>query len=158
MMSSTTRDLAEGIAALARARGHTVVAAESVTAGHIASSLASATDASEWLLGSIVAYHGRMKRSVLRVGAELFVTPECARQMASGALDATGADLVVAVTGVGGPDPEEGQPPGTVFICAGSRRGLVDFAHKLDGNPEEIVEQATLHGLRHLKGAALNLK
>lgn len=75
--------------------------------------------------------------------------------MAEGALRLTGADLVVSITGVGGPDPEEGKPPGTVIICAGSRDDLQVFDHAFDGEPEDVVRLATEQALRHLKDAAL---
>jgi PncC family amidohydrolase len=142
---------------MAHEGGVTVVAAESITAGRIASALASAPEASEWFLGSVVAYHGSMKQSLLDVHVDSYISSECARQMAVGALEASGADLVVAVTGVGGPEPEEGWPAGTVFICAGSRDRLIVFSHAFEGAPAEVVELAARHALAHLKDAALEL-
>ncbi len=70
--------------------------------------------------------------------------------MAEGALRLTGADLVVSITGVGGPDPEEDHPAGTVIVCAGSHDALQTFEHAFDGPPEEVVRLATLQALRHL--------
>lgn len=134
--------------------GRKVAAAESITAGRIATSLAAAPDASEWFWGSVVAYHTGMKRELLGVTSTTIISRDCARQMAQGLLDRTGAELVVATTGVGGPDPEEGRPPGTVVICAGTADGLHVFEHRFDGSPEEVVEQATVEALRHLAEAA----
>ena len=54
----------------------------------------------------------------------------------------------IAVTGVGGPDPEEGKPAGTVYICVGSGESLQTFAHRFDGDPAEVVQQATVRALR----------
>jgi PncC family amidohydrolase len=148
-------DITVEIATAARTRGLTVVAAESITAGEIATALAAAGDASEWFGASIVAYETAMKRKVLGVRSETIISEDCAREMAEGALALTGADLVVASTGVGGPDPEEGKPPGTVIICAGSRGDLRVFEHALPGTPEQVVHLATEHALRHLRDAAL---
>ncbi len=148
-------DLAEHIASIAMDRGRTVAAAESVTAGGVAKALAAAGDASEWFSGSIVAYRTATKREVLGVASEAIISHACAREMAQGALRLTGADLVVSITGVGGPDPEEGKPPGTVIICAGTRDGLRVFDHAFDGSPEDVVRLATMQALRHLGDAAL---
>ncbi|SDL16385.1 nicotinamide-nucleotide amidase/nicotinamide-nucleotide amidase [Cryobacterium psychrotolerans] len=150
--------VAKSVAAAVQGRNHTVVAAESVTAGNIARTLAAAPETSGWFRGSIVAYQTMMKRQVLGVAAERIITAQCAQEMAEGALRLTGADLVVAVTGVGGPEPEEGQPAGTVYICAGDKDHLRSFVHQFEGDPETVVHLATLHALQHLMGAALSLK
>jgi nicotinamide-nucleotide amidase len=148
-------ELARDIAAAAVARGRTVAAAESLTAGSVATALAAAGDASEWFSGSIVAYRTATKRDVLGVQSGAVISHSCALEMAEGAQRLTGAELVVSITGVGGPDPEEGEPPGTVIICAGAVGRLQVFDHAFDGSPEEIVQQATAQALRHLRDAAL---
>ena len=56
-----------------------------------------------------------MKRSVLGVTAELVVSEEAVKQMAEGAQRVLGADVAIAVTGVAGPDEQDGQPVGTVW-------------------------------------------
>lgn len=134
--------------------GRTVVAAESVTAGAIGQALAAAPDASRWFAGSIVAYRTDAKRALLGVTSPLVVTSDCAEQMARGALAATGADVVVSTTGVGGPDPEEGQPAGTVFICVGTPGDFRVFETHLEGGPPEIVQAAALRALGHLADLA----
>jgi nicotinamide-nucleotide amidase len=48
------------------------------------------------------------------------VSAEAAVAMADGARDRLGATFGVATTGVAGPDPAEGKPPGTVYIAASS--------------------------------------
>jgi PncC family amidohydrolase len=157
-MPTELQSAAGAVAAAAHGRGRTVAAAESVTAGLIATSLAAAPDASEWFVGSVVAYRTATKREVLGVRAERVISAECAREMTTGVLQLTGADLAVAVTGVGGPDPEEDQPAGTVIICVGTRRKQRLFEHLFEGAPEEIVELSALHALQHLTGAALELR
>ncbi len=44
------------------------------------------------------------------------VSAEVATDMARAAREAAGADIGVGITGVAGPDPLEGKPPGTVHI------------------------------------------
>jgi PncC family amidohydrolase len=144
------REAGRRVADMVAGSGRTIVAAESVTAGAIATALAAAPEASDWFRGSVVAYQTAMKRQVLGVVVPSVITAECAREMAEGALSVTGADLAVAVTGVGGPDTEEGMPAGTVYICAGPGDGLQVFEHRFDGAPEDVVRQAALQALTHL--------
>jgi nicotinamide-nucleotide amidase len=120
--------------------------------------LAAADRASEWFSGSVVAYQAATKRKLLGVESDTVISPRCAREMAEGALRLTGADVVVSITGVGGPDPEEGRPAGTVIICAGSGDDLRVFEHAFEGPPEEVVRLATVQALMHLKDAALARK
>lgn len=143
-------DAAAAVARAIRDRGLTVVAAESVTAGAIATALAAADEASTWFRGSVVAYHIATKRGLLGVASEQLITAECAREMAAGVLRITGADIAVAVTGVGGPEPEEGRAPGTVYICSGRADDLRVTEHHFAGDPPEVVRQATAEALRQL--------
>jgi nicotinamide-nucleotide amidase len=127
-----------------------VAVAESLTGGALSAALAKAGDAGEWFAGGVVAYRNATKYRVLGVPEGPVVTAEAARAMALGVLDLTGADLAVAVTGVGGPGPEEGRPAGTVFVCAASRSEVRDAEHAFEGEPGEVVESAIEHALRLL--------
>lgn len=153
-MRRIEHDLAEEAATAARARDLKVAAAESVTAGRVATALASAGSGSDWFSGSVVAYQTSLKQELLGVTTERVITAECATQMAIGCLRVTGADLAVAITGVGGPDPEEGRPAGTVFVCVADRHGSEVFEHAFAGDPEAVVDQATVAALQHLVDAA----
>jgi nicotinamide-nucleotide amidase len=127
-----------------------VAVAESLTGGALSAALAKAGDAGEWFAGGVVAYRNATKYRVLGVPEGPVVTAEAARAMALGVLELTDADLAVAVTGVGGPGPEEGRPAGTVFICAASRSEVRDAEHAFEGGPEDVVVQTIEHALRLL--------
>ena len=61
--------------------------------------------------------------------------------MVAGVCGLLDADAAVAVTGVGGPDEEEGQPSGTVFIATRvDGRTEVD-RRQFDGKPAEVLDQ-----------------
>jgi nicotinamide-nucleotide amidase len=149
--------LASAIAEVAHKHGHSVAAAESITAGNIAFALATGANASEWFTGSIVAYRTALKRQLLGVTAQHVITAECAIQMMKGVLAVTRADVGVATTGAGGPDEEEGQPPGTVFICVGTAVEHAVFEHHFTGEPAAVVSLATTAALRHLRLALLRV-
>src|SRR5215208_80173 len=79
--------------------------------------LAAGPEASEWFRGSLVAYQETVKFDVLGVRRGPLVDPDCAEGMARGVGRLLGADVAVAATGVGGPDPSEGKPAGTVYVA-----------------------------------------
>ncbi|UOE43294.1 CinA family protein [Agromyces larvae] len=148
--------LAEACARAALAAGVRVAVAESLTSGAIATTLGKAPEASEWFSGGVVAYDAEVKFAVLGVDRGPVITAKAARQMAEGLLHLMPVEAVVAVTGAGGPGPEEGEPAGTVFI-AHARVGHPDAPpraavdeHRFDGDPSEVVHQtveAALHAL-----------
>ncbi|MGD0746987.1 MAG: competence/damage-inducible protein A [Acidimicrobiales bacterium] len=104
------------IAARLVARGLTFGVAESLTGGLIASRLVNVPGASAWFRGGVVAYHSEVKFDVLGVPTGPVVTEPAAAAMAAGAARVTGADVGLGITGVAGPDEQEGVAPGTVFV------------------------------------------
>src|SRR3954467_7976640 len=109
--------LAHEIAELADKRDATVAVAESLAGGKVACHLAAAPSSAEWFRGGVVAYASEVKFGLLGVPEGPGITEECAAAMARGAARVRGADGAVAVTGVGGPDPQDGEPPGTVCFA-----------------------------------------
>lgn len=143
--------LAEQIAHVATEKQVAVGATESLTGGAVSSALAAAPGASEWYHGCVVAYSPRVKQEVLGVTPGPVVTERCAREMAQGSARLLQVDASVSTTGVGGPDPEEGEEPGTVYVGVVAPTG--EFCHRLeiDGDdPEKIVQEATAHALELL--------
>jgi nicotinamide-nucleotide amidase len=84
------------------------------------------------------------------VARDPVVTAKCAAQMAQGAARLMDADFAVAVTGVGGPEPDEGRPAGTVYLAVSSGSGDEVEHHRFDGDPPDVVKQATVAALRRL--------
>ncbi|NDO90764.1 CinA family protein [Cellulosimicrobium composti] len=110
------------------ARGWSLATAESLTGGLLSATVVDVPGASRVLRGAVVAYATDVKESVLGVDAGLLaahgaVHPEVARQMAERVRAVLGADVGVATTGVAGPDPQDGQPPGTVYVAVSGPRG-----------------------------------
>jgi nicotinamide-nucleotide amidase len=108
------------IAALV-ARGETVAAAESLTAGLVCATLARVPGASAALRGGLVVYATELKTALAGVDAALLaehgaVHPEVAAQLAEGARERCGATWGLGLTGVAGPAAQDGVAPGTVHI------------------------------------------
>jgi nicotinamide-nucleotide amidase len=137
----------EQIARLAVDHELTVAAAESLTSGLIASRLGAGPDASAWFRGSVVAYQEPVKFDVLGVRPGPLVAAECAEGMARGVGRLLGADVVVAATGVGGPEPSEGKPPGTVYVAVTVRGSTTVRELDLEGDPGQILEATADHAL-----------
>lgn len=146
-------ELASEIAELARISGLTIAAAESITSGAITNALGAAPEASEWLRGGVVAYAESVKRDVLGVTAEKITSAACARQLASGVAQLLEADAAVAVTGVGGPEPADGEPAGSIYAAVTVRGDLRDAHFQFDGDPSVVVHQTVRAALELLRDA-----
>jgi nicotinamide-nucleotide amidase len=118
-------DAAAIIETLAR-RGQTIAVAESLTGGLLVAELVSVPGASAVVVGGVVAYHSELKSSLLHVDAGALaehgaVHPDVAAQMATGvrvalALASGPPHVGISTTGVAGPDPQDGQSVGTVYL------------------------------------------
>lgn len=111
----------EVVGALA-ASSRTIATAESLTGGLVCGALTDVPGASAVVRGSVVAYATEVKAQVLGVDSALLATggavqAAVAVQMASGVCRVLGSDVGVATTGVAGPDPQDGQAVGTVFVA-----------------------------------------
>ncbi|PXY28459.1 damage-inducible protein [Prauserella muralis] len=103
-------------------RGETVATAESLTAGLVCATLTEVPGSSAAVRGGLVVYATDLKASLAGVDPALLaehgaVHPEVAAQLAGGARRRCGADWGIGLTGVAGPDPQDGVPPGTVHVA-----------------------------------------
>lgn len=151
--SGTRTATVERIAEVAGRCSWTVGCAESLTSGAIASALGAGPQASEWFRGGVVAYSVEVKHELLDVPQVPVVSREAALAMAQGARARLGADVAVAVTGVGGPEPQDGLEPGTVWFGVAWPGGEHAERHVLDGSPAEVVERTTRRALEVLASA-----
>jgi nicotinamide-nucleotide amidase len=108
------------VAALA-ARGQTLAVAESLTGGLLAATIVDVPGASKVFRGGLVVYATDLKAALAGVPEDLLaqrgpVDPDVAGWLATGARQRCGADWGLGTTGVAGPDPQHGIPPGTVYV------------------------------------------
>jgi nicotinamide-nucleotide amidase len=141
---------------LLQERGQTVATAESLTGGRLAAELTGVPGASQSYLGGVVAYATSVKESVLGVPAELVarygvISSECALAMARGAASVTGATWGIGTTGVAGPDPQDGHPPGTVHVGLVGPGGTRALALELVGGREAIQDRTCQAALAALE-------
>lgn len=139
-------------------RGESLAVAESLTGGLVAAELTSVPGASKSFLGSVTAYATALKRDLLGVDGTLLaehgaVHAEVAAQMAAGVRARMGAGWGIATTGVAGPDPQDGQPVGTVFVAVAGPGGSRKVARlRLNGDRSEIRRESVRSVLELLAG------
>jgi nicotinamide-nucleotide amidase len=127
-------DEAAALLALCRAAGVRLATAESCTGGLAAAALTEVPGSSDVFERGFVTYSNAAKTDLLSVPPGLIeahgaVSEPVARAMARGALDASQANLSVAVTGVAGPGGGSAEKPvGLVHIAAARRGGCI--AHR----------------------------
>jgi nicotinamide-nucleotide amidase len=98
------------------ARDLTLGVAESLTGGLIASRLVNVPGTSAWFRGGVVSYDSQVKFDLLGVPEGPVVTEAAAAAMAEGVRKVVGSDVGLGITGVAGPDDQEGVAPGTIFV------------------------------------------
>ena len=113
---------AEMVVKTLRDRTISLATAESLTGGLLGATITAVPGASRMYLGGTVAYDTRTKTDLLGVPRDLIkqhtvVSDQVALSMAIGLQERCRADWVIAVTGVAGPDPQDGHQPGEVWIC-----------------------------------------
>lgn len=150
-MNATAAELVR----LLTVRGETLAVAESLTGGLVAAEITAVPGASKVFRGSVTAYATELKHQLLGVDAALLaergaVDPQVAAQMATGVRKVLGADWGIATTGVAGPEAQDGQPVGMVFVAAdgpfgpgsGSAGGGKVEGLRLNGDRAEIRKES----------------
>ncbi|AYF99363.1 CinA family protein [Protaetiibacter intestinalis] len=163
----SVRPLAVRIVEALTARGERLAVAESLTGGMLTAALVDVPGASAVLSGGVVAYATPLKAQLLGVDAGLLaergpVDAEVARQMAAGvrerlAIDGRSAEYGLSTTGVAGPDPQDGHPPGTVWIGVSSAAGEAASGLLVVGDRAAVREASVDAALGSL-AAALGLE
>jgi len=153
----TIGELAARLGAALLSRRLQFAAAESCTAGGVAYAVTQIAGSSQWFDRGFVTYSNAAKRQLLGVAADDLrhfgaVSEQVARAMARGALDASDAQLAVAVTGIAGPDGgSAAKPVGLVCFCWALRRGgelrLCTESRRFDGDRAAVRTQAIIAAL-----------
>ena len=169
MTSTQAQDVASlsaRIIGLLAARHHTIAVAESLTGGLLVAELIRTPGASAVVSGGVVAYNTELKHTVLGVNAEVLalhgaVHPDVAAQMAVGvrehlAVAGQPAHIGISTTGVAGPDPQDGQPVGTVYLGFAIGSDVRTRHLQLSGNREAIREAVVYESLSELEALLMH--
>ena len=102
----------EKLVELAQETGVTLGTAESVTGGRLAHLLTRQPGSGDAFAGAVVAYQTKVKQELLGCPGRPGGFASAAQAMAIGARRLLDCDLVVSITGVAGPDPQDGSAGG----------------------------------------------
>ncbi|WP_209371750.1 CinA family protein [Brevibacterium renqingii] len=127
-----------------------VAAAESLTGGRIASHLSAASGSGDWFAGGVVAYSSEVKHRLLKVPRGSVISREAVEAMARSVSDMMDADAVVAASGAGGPEGQDGQEPGTTCLAVIVDGEVETAVHHFSGEPLDILSQAQERALAML--------
>jgi nicotinamide-nucleotide amidase len=150
-------DLAEVVHGKLQARDETLAVAESCTGGMLGARLTSVAGSSGTFVGGAIVYANQLKEELLGVRRETLecfgaVSPEVARQMASGARERFGSTYALAITGVAGPGGgSEEKPVGTVDFALAAPDGCRWVRARFPGAREPVRYQATQFALDLLR-------
>jgi len=123
-----------------RSAGRRIAVAESCTGGLVSAALTELAGSSDVFEAGFVTYSNDAKMNRLRVAGDVIetfgaVSVATAWAMARGALDKSGADVAVAITGIAGPGGgSPTKPVGTVVFARAER----------DADPSDIVADEKL--------------
>jgi nicotinamide-nucleotide amidase len=136
---------------LLAAQGLTLGLAESLTGGLVASRITDVPGASRAFRGSVVSYATEVKDDVLGVKVRPVVSAAAAEAMATGARRVLGADVGLALTGVAGPDEQDGERPGTVFVGLDLGGTVESVRLQLPGDRPRVRQFSTISALGLLR-------
>ena len=153
--------LSEALVGDLRASGKTVATAESCTGGWIAKGITDVAGSSDVFAYGIVSYSNGAKQSLLGVRAETLdtkgaVSNAVVEEMAVGALELSGADIAVAVSGIAGPGGgNDEKPVGTVWFAWAVRGESLlkcdSNCQQFDGDRDRVRKQTVAHALEGVR-------
>lgn len=162
VLSPEYKNVVEEIASHLKKLNLTLATAESCTGGLIASKIIEIPGASEFFIGSIIAYNNKIKKQLLEVSQETLnkfgaVSEECVKEMALGLCKNLETDLGIAVTGIAGPAGETlNKPIGLVFIAINFRGKVNTKKINMPGNRNAIRENTTIEALEMIRQLCLS--
>lgn len=156
-MDDELSTLSAATGALLRERGWLLATAESCTGGWIAQVVTATAGSSSWFDCGFVSYSNTAKQSLLGVAPATLlehgaVSEQTVREMASGAIARSRAQVALAVSGIAGPGGAvPGKPVGTVCFAWVLPDGtLIAETHRFAGDREAVRHQTVVHALQSL--------
>jgi nicotinamide-nucleotide amidase len=157
IFSENDESMEQVVAKLLSGRQTTLAVAESLTGGLIASRLVNVAGASSWFRGGIVSYDSQVKFDLLDVPEGPVVSGVAAEAMALGVRKLLNSKVGLSVTGVAGPEEQDDQPPGTVFVGLSLGESTTHAALRLPGDRARVRSYAAISALDVLRRALQGL-
>ena len=155
MTDDELNDLAAQLGRALQAREWKLTTAVSCTGGWVAKVLTDVAGSSAWFERGFVTYSDAAKQDSLGVRTATLkdfgaVSEQTAREMASGALAHSRADVALAITGIAGPGGGSmDKPVGLVWFAWARRSGALRVAQQqFSGDREAVRRQAVIAALQ----------
>lgn len=148
--------LEQAILAMLRDRELTLTTAESLTGGMVAARLTDIPGASTVFKEGFVTYNNRAKHKMLDVKKSTLkeygaVSEKTAKEMAKNGAFISGSDICISLTGLAGPNPEEGKPVGLVYMACSYNNRITVKEYHFKGSRARIRELAVTYALTMLR-------
>lgn len=140
----------------------TVTTAESCTGGMLAARLVNVPGVSDVFREGFITYANKSKRKILGVSKSTLkkygaVSEQTAKEMATGGVFATDADVCIAITGLAGPDGgTDEKPVGLVYIACYLKDNVTVEKYQFKGDRGKIREQSVVKALDLLRRSILD--
>lgn len=135
----------------------TLTCAESCTGGLLTGRLVNVSGVSGTLKEGFITYSNEAKIKYLGVKEETLkkfgaVSEQTAREMAFGAVQRTGSDTSIAITGIAGPEGGTNEKPvGLIYISCNVKGNIIVKEYRMKGNREKIRDQSVIYALDLLR-------
>ena len=155
--------LEQVIVALLKEKKLSLTTAESCTGGLLAGRIVNVPSVSEIYEQGFITYANAAKESALGVNAQTLqqygaVSVETAREMATGALKQSGADVALSITGIAGPTGgTKEKPVGLVYAAYAIGNDIEVQEFHFSGNREKIRDYAVVRALTMLRAKLLQI-
>jgi nicotinamide-nucleotide amidase len=138
-------------------KGMTLCTAESCTGGYLAHLITSIPGSSAYFMGSVIAYHNKVKEQQLGVKKETLeaygaVSEQVVREMVKGAASLLETDIAVAISGIAGPGGgTPAKPVGTIWMAVGNDKQV--WTRKLQAGKNRLknIEYSASHALNFIR-------
>lgn len=153
--------LSQTLFTLLKLRNKKIAVAESFTGGRVAQNIVKNSGASDYFCEGIVAYSNDSKihrlsvpeSDINKLGA---VSAKVAFKMAVGLFSHSDCDVVLATTGLAGPNGDgTGLPVGLCFIAVGTKAGIHTYKMEFSGDREQITQKgvnaAMFYAVKNIK-------
>ena len=151
-------DQASAVLAQLQARQETLATAESLSGGMLGAAITAVSGASQSYRGGVIPYATELKATLAGVSKSTLaqagpVDARTAAEMATGVRERLGADWGLALTGVAGPEPQDGHPVGQVFVGIAGPNGTTTVELRLAGDRSTVRHRCVAEALSALSTA-----
>ncbi|WP_312979230.1 2-oxo-tetronate isomerase [Atlantibacter sp.] len=146
------------------ARQLRLTTAESCTGGQLAVALCAAENTPDFYSCGFITFNDDAKSKLVNVKPETLarytaVSQQTVEEMVAGAIERSGENIGVAISGYAGPDGgPDGTPAGTVWFAWGHAHNIKTAVKRFEGDSVSVLQQAVVYAISMLKEYVTHLQ